>query len=474
MAESAVLKSCSKIGFIAMSVLLAGAFYFYKERMLFADAPYILFNIINTGKFHIQELRFGSFITQGVPLLLSKLHFSLKAILISYSLSFNAFYLLVNASLIWYFRQYGPAILMSLYYFLFVSATYFWTNNEIHQAIAWMFLFLATTIHLGRRNTGFDRQIACFLPLGFVTVFTHFLVTIPCIFLWVFFILEKNNWPFSKKRTTVLSGLLLLIMLSKFVISMLQPYDGPHLHDPTHFSLHDILNTFGNVLVIRFMERCLTNYWIVIPIYLAGIVAVVKAKNRTLLAWIVLFTLGYIVAMKMAFGGYGDMLLFYIESEWASLSIIVSAGLVFFVLPSMKARHATIILAGVFLIRLVYIANAAPLFRERTSFKEEVLNKMRQGQVSKLLLADSVKRGSYIGDWSLPDETILLSALNGDKPQRTFAFADGDGQTQKAHARNNTFIGSYSNLPINELNSFYFALDTTSSYEIVSGESIPK
>jgi hypothetical protein len=474
MEDNGALKACSKIGFLALSLLVIGAVYYYKERMLFADAPYIAFNIINDGKLHIQELRFGSFITQVVPLILSKLHLPLKTILISYSVSFNLFYLIVNACLIWYFRQYGLAVLMSLYYFLFVSATYFWTNNEIHQAIAWMFLFLGLTIHLGKRNTKLSLQIAVFLLLGFTTVFTHFLVVIPCIFLWVFLIIDKSNWPFNKRRTIVMSSLLLVVMLSKFILSMLQPYDGPHLHGPTHFSLHDILNTFSNIVVTKFLERCITNYWVIIPIYLAGIIFLVKTGKKAILSLVLVFTFGYIVAMKMAFGAFGDMLLFYIESEWASMAIVVAASFVFYLLPPMKPRQATVLLGLIFLIRTLYIVNAAPSFVKRTDFEDEVLNKMRQKHITKLILVDSALRAAYIGDWSLPNEGILLSALNGDKPRLTFLFANGDGRTQKEQAANKNFMGSYGTIPIKELNSFYFALDTTSSYEIMFADSILK
>ena len=63
-------------------VLLAGAAFFYMERMLFLDASFILFRIINLGEFQIQEHRYGSFITQAFPLIAAKLHLPIQVVVL--------------------------------------------------------------------------------------------------------------------------------------------------------------------------------------------------------------------------------------------------------------------------------------------------------------------------------------------------------------------------------------------------------
>lgn len=107
------------------TVLLLGAGWFSLERILFSDASYILFRVINLDRLQIQEHRYGSFITQGVPLLAARLHLPLKFIVVLYSLSFNLFYLAVALLLSYGFREFGLSVLMSFYYLLFVSDTYF-------------------------------------------------------------------------------------------------------------------------------------------------------------------------------------------------------------------------------------------------------------------------------------------------------------------------------------------------------------
>jgi len=68
------LRKLANIAFAAMGALFVLAILFYKERVLFADAAFIAFHIINDKKLAIQENRYGSFITQVVPLFGQKLH----------------------------------------------------------------------------------------------------------------------------------------------------------------------------------------------------------------------------------------------------------------------------------------------------------------------------------------------------------------------------------------------------------------
>ena len=108
-------KYAAKIALLVLALLAIGAAVFYKLRMSFLDAPYIAFNIINTDALHIQEHRYGAFITQAVPLLAARMGLSVKAILVGYSLSFTLFYLLVALLLVYKFKEYGMAVLMACY-----------------------------------------------------------------------------------------------------------------------------------------------------------------------------------------------------------------------------------------------------------------------------------------------------------------------------------------------------------------------
>src|ERR1700761_2138038 len=97
------LKTIAYVAFAGMTALFILSALLYRERVLFADASYVVFNIINGKSMMIQEKRYGSFITQMFPYLGAKFHLPLKPILVLYGISFNLFFLSVAATLVFGF-----------------------------------------------------------------------------------------------------------------------------------------------------------------------------------------------------------------------------------------------------------------------------------------------------------------------------------------------------------------------------------
>lgn len=195
-------------------LLLLSVVYAY-ERILFADASFILFRIINSGSLQIQELRFGSFITQWIPLLAARLHLSLTLIVFLYSASFNLFYLTVALLLLFVFREISLAMLMSLYYVLFVSDTFYWANNEVHQGIAWLFLAIAVFNYLYNKKASLVVLLFLFLFLMSLAIFTHPLIMLPALFLWLSLLSEHNIWQKDKNKALLFSIILMIICFLK-------------------------------------------------------------------------------------------------------------------------------------------------------------------------------------------------------------------------------------------------------------------
>lgn len=467
-------KKPALIAFAALIALLIGAFVFWQERM-FADVSYYAFNIINNDSLNVLHGRYGSFITQLIPYWLQKLNMPVKTILIGYSISFNLFYLLVSAILIFLYKQYRLAILMALYYFLFVSDTYFFAIDEIHQAVAWMFLMYGTLISLGNKKVNFILLLCLFLPLAFFAVSTHFIAIIPTVFLWVFFILEKKNWPFTNKITLLLSVLLLAVVGLKFILSSSsQAYESAHLYNATHFSLKDIIESFSSPVISEFGTRCLTNYWITTLVFIISIVILCEHKLYKLLAWTILSSLGYIILIGLTYGTFTYFALYHIEAEWQSLGILIAAPFVFTFLPAINKNIVILALSVIFITRLIYIGESVPKFTWRTQFQERVLSHMKQKGITKLaVIMDDVYRPKYLLDWAAGYESMFASSINGDKPQRTFIFVNKDDKkTQEQLTDPKIFYHTWSILPIEWLNKRYFVIDTVQPYTVLSFEQL--
>ncbi len=462
------LKQHSKIALAVLGVLFLGGIVCYKDRLLFVDSAYIAFNIIKDGHLQIQEHRYGSFVTQMVPWLGSKLHLPIKLILKAYTLSFNLFYLLAGI-LLYRLRRYALIIIMAMYYCLLVSDSYYWTNNEIHQAVAWMFIFYAVILTMGERKAKLHWLLPVFIALAFLAIYTHFIVLIPFMYLWFFLWIGKEDWPFSKQVSILLTVCIALIVSTKFLVVNDHSYDESRLHNITHLSLRDVLPAFVSGGVKVFFIRCLTNYWVVIIVFVTGVFALIKNRKSGILLYTSAAIISYIFIMGITYPN-ADFLQFHVESEWQSMAIVVGAPFVFYFLPAIDTRRAVILLSFIFIVRLVYIAAANDKFSWRTSFTKEVLQKMSTNGINKLaILNDPELKQKYILDWGVSEESMLMSAMQHDEPQRTFVFINGSDSGMLKILNNPKLVyACFDTIRPQSWNYEYFKPDTLQPYTIMT------
>lgn len=448
-------------------ILLVGASAFAHERILFSDASYILFRIVNFNSLQIQEHRYGSFITQGIPLLAAQLHLPLSAIVVMYSASFNFFYLAAACLLLYVFHQKELAVLLSLYFLLFVSDTYFWTNNEVHQGIAWMFLFFGALLRMGEKKASPWIVYPIFVSLGFLSIYTHPIVIFPVAFLWLF-LLSRKQLPYSRTQVFIMSAILIALVLSKILLSTgsSSHYDVHKLDWLTHPSLSKMTEAFGSSLAKEILVRTLRQYWFVPLLFVAGLFAMIRQKRHGQLSLTLVFSLAYFLAICFT---YRDFTPFYMESELMPATIILTAPFVYFVLPSLKPVAQVVCLALVFLIRLTAIYEASGKWTERKEWLYATLKTMRNEGITKgMILENENNRQKLIMTWGVPAESIIASALSGENPQRTFVVDKQENLSSRLPASPLYMISCFENLPASSLNKRYFSIDTTTNYKSVS------
>ena len=477
MQSSDTLKKCAKIALAAMAVLIIGAIIFYKERTLFADSAYLLFNIINTKHISIEHHRYGAIITLIVPYIATHLHLSVKTILFTYDVWVNLFYFLVAAIIVYRYKQYGMAVLMALYYFLFVSDSYFLPNDEINQGIAWMFLFFAVTIHYGSKKANILWLVLPFSVLAFFTLTAHFVLIIPTTFLWVYLIIEKRHWQYNTKNTILLTCILLAVVSTKFMMTEPASYDSAKLKSLFRMSIPDIVYAFKTPVIKMFIHRCCTNYWLAMIVFFIGIYHLVKENKKLLITWVLLSCAGYLILMGVVYGDFDkNILLFHIELEWKAIAVIMAAPFVLTALPRLKSSHAVVFMLLIFLVRTGYIASSAVVFHKRYEFKEQIYEKMKEKGIVKLALKDSRSLNEIsVLTWAFPFETIMASAMHNDSPRVTFfSFSPQDKRVTDLLKVPGGFYDVFGMTPVNMLNHEYFLMDSTQSYRIMSYEELMK
>lgn len=477
MNSNPTLKNAAQIAVATLALLFLGALFFWRERTLFVDDAFIPSLIINDGKLAIQENRYGSFITQLIPLLGSKLHLSLKAILIAYTASFNLLFLLVIALLTFRYKQYTLAILMALYYTIFASDSFYWTNNEVYQGVAWMFLCLGIIFWKNERKVALWQYAATVILFGGLAIFTHPLVGIILLYLISFMALSKRYWPFSKKESVIIGLLFILIFAAKFYISQSSDsYDSGKMNEITHTTLPLVLKTFTGAAADSFFQECKTNYRWIFPIIVLGIAAAVRQRNFLPVIWTVICCLAYFIFICLVYGDRYDFhTRFYMQSEWMGFAVLLSAPFVFYFLPMISGKKAVVLLAMIFATRLVYIGAASKIFTQRLVYINGLLAQMDKNGWTKAIIRKEPKvEDALIMVWGLPVETMMIDKMNGRQPQRTMIVLPDEWINDRYTSLGNIWLSPFRNVAWNTLNPRYFAIDTVQAYHVVSAEQFRK
>ena len=463
-------KNVAWVTLVVFGLLLIASCVYFKERILFIDAPHQLFRMINDGEWQILDSRYGSMISQAFPFYGAKMHLPLRWLMILYSSGFYIFYLFVALLLVFRYRNYGLALLFALYLTLFVSEAFYCTTTE---GFGLLFLAYGSSFYVANRYKSNLALLVVFVLSFALAIWTHPLVILVAVYLWFFFWLSGNEWPFSKVQSWVLTVLLFAIAIGKIHQGSHQGYDGSKIEVITNFNLHSLLELRHAPQFKFFVRGCINNYWLFVLIFFAGLAALAYQKKYLLFLLTLFSTVGYCVLVVITFWDIHSNR-FYIESEYMPVTIISSAPFVYYLLPRLNKRVALWLVIAIFSIRGIYIINAASVFTHRVDMVGSILGKMKKKGITKLIIPGpvAVVDEVMLMNWAIPAESMVLSSLNGDQPQRTFVFADTHEIKSLVLTGKDTMIGCWERRPIGKFNTFYFKPDTSRLYQVMSFEGL--
>ncbi len=464
--RTSALRKAAQITIGLLAVMLIGIICYYREAMLFSDCAHNLFRIIDHNRVEIEASRWGIGISQAFPLVCARLHLPLKVIMAAYAGSFYVLYLLIALLLVYRYRNYGLAVLLGLYVTLLVSDSYYYLNNE---GIALLFLVFALNYEMAIRKRPVGLIYLVFIPTFYFAVWTHPLVMMPAIYLWFFFMADKDSWPYSRPHTIMFTVILFVLCLWKFYEGMHHGYDSTKLESLTTFDINKVFRIYEAPQFHFLLRSFVQNYWICSLLFLAGLVALVRERRY----WLAFITVGsalaYFVLLCITYWDT-ESRRFYMEVEYMPLSVITSAPFVYFILPKMSVRAGVVSVVLIFLVRLGYMHHSVAPFRERLELLTSMYEKMKEKGYTKVVLTDMPPDAGkkLIMTWGAPVESMLLSKLQGDVPQRTFIFMDAGQMTGYRQGDKITMIGCWELWTPEKLNSYYFKLDTSRTYQTIS------
>lgn len=456
------------IGGAVYAVLALYSIIFFKERTIFLDVSFHLFYIIKDNDFAIQANRFGAALTQIFPLLSARLNLPLKWVMINYSLGVVLYYFGIFWLCAKVFKNERLGLAMVLFSTLMVSYTFWWMQIEFAQGIALTILFFGFIAREKQWQHYNFLEIALFFIILFTIVYFHPLIPVVFIYLFLFFLLEKEQ--IINRNLFLAAGVAFVAIL--YIKNSLLPaanYDANAVEALDNFELlyPDYLDIPANK---NFIQYCFTDYYL-LPIGLIIIIGVyLFTRNWLKLVLVISFFFGYLLLVNVSF--YQGMPQFHIESFYLPLSIFVIFPLVYDVAPLVRDKRIFfIILALVFIIRLVHIKIRHQSYTERLAWMEHLLEKTDTLSQKKLIISqEDVPLDTLIMVWGSPYEFWLLSTLEGNT--RSVLILENISEVDWALDQNDAFITKWGVFKYHELPKRYFNFADTTGYQKIEPQTI--
>ncbi|MBS1775564.1 MAG: hypothetical protein JSS64_04710 [Bacteroidetes bacterium] len=453
-------KKAYYLGFVAFAALLAMSIVYYKERTIFSDMAFYLFNIVKDGNFVFFHGRFIAAITEIFPLLAVKASFPLWVVALSYSLGvviFNWVVYILCGSL---FKRYDFALLILFLNLLFVTDVFYWMISELLLGLALLVLFFALLFQPRFNQFGLRSIFASlfFIPL---LVWAHPMMLIAFSFTVLFFLFSKQQ-PIAKRTLYMTLVVYVLVSLIKRLF-FTDDYDHG-----AYGGLRNFISLFPNYFTQFSQKNFVKNwfhkyYWIPV-LSIANVFFYVRHKSWWKLILFMGYSVGFVMLVNISFPGEETPDVYW-ENLYSPLVIIIGIPFVFDVLPTLQAKKLSgLIIAIIAISGIVRISLYTP-FKERLFWLQTFL---KQHQNEKLLLDKSqVPEGKLIMIWGTSYEFWLLSTIENGQTASLIVSEDANALEWGTH-NTKEWLSNWGAFPYKDLPSNYFKFtDTTSAYKMI-------
>jgi hypothetical protein len=378
-------------------VLFIYAVLFYKERTLFCDAAYYLYNIVKDDTFFIQHQRFGGVFGQFLAVIAGRLGMSVSVIAMGYSLSFIAFHCVIYLITGFVLKDYRWSLMILLGLTLYLSDLFFAPQTEL--ALGFTFFCLYMALLQKSRDPGYQALIVVGC-IPFI-VFFHPLMLFITAYAICFFCLCSDIFT---KRQLRLTGISFIIVLAIKLIFFRDKYEG----ETTGLGYFiKLFPDYYTPALHKFLVNCLSKYcWLTI-IFVITIWHYYRHKAWEKLILITAVALGYVMLVHISHP-LDEGLDFYMENLYVPFVIFIGLPFVFDVMPALRI-HQGVLIGAILLTGLVRIYITHDRYTDRLNWQREYL--AQHGHQKLLVKSAMVPRDTLMLTWASPYEFCLLSTI---------------------------------------------------------------
>lgn len=425
MNEQKLIKILANSVFIFLFIY---AFYFYLER-LNSDTSFFTFKILNFEKFNIEAGRYATFITQIIPLVLLKLHASLKTILIGYSVSFviiNYLFFLTN---LYAFKSIKAALATTILLFLGVSDTSFYAVTEIFfgmMGVTSFYGFLEYFLNNEKKFTEVKKRVLFLLGIILIVIcmFSHPSTLFPVLFVLGFQLVDKKIY---KNKTIYLFLLITIIVYGlKYLSIDKNSYEGDQI--APFYNFFSIIKNFTHINSFHFFIKFVLKGIYVLPIILLVINMIhnyLKGEYIKLL-YISVATAGFFILLMVIFSrGDSDL---GMEKNLIPLWIFIALPFIHDVLfQEFRHKFSRALIYSIIVISgLSGFYRAAKFSVERSRYLKKIIEVASDTTSSNKIIIEkkNLDMDKLAGTWSIANETLLMSSVEEQEESKTIYMVD--------------------------------------------------
>jgi hypothetical protein len=447
------------LGLSTYVILSFLACYYFKERTAFTDISFHLFELLRTGEMAIQNFRFGAFFTQAFPVLASKAGLPLTQVAILYSLSFVVLPFLLFLMILQWLKQEKIALVLLLFSTLMVTHTFYWTQSELPQGVAFAMLYFAMLTKTIEEERHPDYYFGLVIPLVFLLVFVHplmiFAVAYALLFLALHYPIERGFVLYN------LMGFVLVYFIKTKVF--VTEYDSKAMDGLKN--VFELLPRFWSLESSqRFFGYLWADYYMLLATFATVSIWYFWQKKWLQLALLWLFSAGFLCIVNATY--FQGAHQFYIENQYLLLSLFVIFPFVFDFLPAISSKPWSKVIVPFLLVTgLVRIGTSNDLYSVRIEWLRSFMEKTPDASQRKLVVeASKVPKDTLLLTWGSHFEFWLLSTIETGVT-RSIIIEEEKDKYKRAMNKNHSFVSPWGDIEYNTLNPRYFVFpDSISGY----------
>jgi hypothetical protein len=439
-------------GHLSFLCILFLSVWFYLERTLFGDCPSYIFSMITDHEWQFSFHRYTNIFLQAIPRLFIELGLPLKAVLISFSFSYVAFYYFLFLMCLYVIKNKVAAFAIIVSVFGTQGHMFYQTISEVQMAIAlsvilWAWLEYRSSV----KREWLWVLVACILAL--LNYFSHPVWVFTVFFILGYFLISNNLWK-DKWFYIILLFNIGLVLLKFITVNGYEAGQLKELHNYrehiAHLTQLFSFHYYFGYWKLYFMNSVL---FIMVSLFL------VFKKKWLLFSYYFFAVCGFLLVHILAYA-LGESLEM-MEKSFLPLTLLIS--LPFIDKMVFTSSKISIIGSLVLILWLIYIPfqlnYAARDFTHRLKYIDELVEECKGYNEDHFIInADTPDKERMRATWAYSIETLMYTTIKYPERPMTFYVDDNPPGMEERLKNPNTFLylGWYHYLDARKFNPKYF------------------